>query len=76
MNYDGALYAAVYAILRTDLGVEMDQAERVAMKIARRLSDFSDARNAVSLKGYAVHHINGDPHDHRLENLALVKVKP
>ena len=47
----------------------------VASAIRTHMTRYIIARHAVDNSGYAVHHINGNPRDHRPENLTLVRIE-
>lgn len=56
-------------------GVVPTEAAELVNDIVEALQPYVQAKRAMDLSGYAVHHINGNPHDNRLENLTLVRVR-
>ncbi len=67
--------ADIARILRIEGGLSDLDSVRVADIVARHMLPYVNARKAMTMEGYAVHHINGKSWDNRLENLKLVKVE-
>lgn len=61
------------AILRQDTGLPEARCVQIAERIERNMIPYTNARKAIDMSGYAVHHINGKPWDNRLDNLTLVR---
>ena len=73
---DNDLVLAIAGLLGAESDLSPAEVLRLARLLQERIQPMINARRAVDNSGYAVHHIDGNPHNHELDNLTLVKVKP